>query len=59
MLTAINGEADRVVGLEMGADDYVVKPFGPRELLARIRAVLRRATLPQPGSPPGALIQIE
>lgn len=43
MLTARGDEADRVVGLEMGADDYVAKPFSPRELLARIRAVLRRA----------------
>lgn len=42
MLTARGDEADRVVGLEMGADDYVPKPFGPRELLARLRAVLRR-----------------
>lgn len=43
MLTAKGDETDRVVGLELGADDYVPKPFGPRELLARIRAVLRRA----------------
>jgi len=42
MLTAKAGEADRVVGLELGADDYVVKPFSPRELVARVRAVLRR-----------------
>jgi two-component system OmpR family response regulator len=42
LLTAVAEEADRVIGLEMGADDYVVKPFNPRELLARIRAVLRR-----------------
>jgi DNA-binding response OmpR family regulator len=42
MLTARGDEADRVVGLELGADDYVGKPFSPRELLARIRAVLRR-----------------
>jgi len=42
MLTARGDETDRVVGLELGADDYVAKPFGPRELLARIRAVLRR-----------------
>lgn len=42
MLTAKNDEIDRIVGLEMGADDYVTKPFSPRELLARIRAVLRR-----------------
>ncbi len=44
MLTAIGDEADRIVGLEMGADDYVAKPFSPRELLARIKAVLRRST---------------
>jgi len=42
MLTAKAAEADRVVGLELGADDYVVKPFSPRELVARVRAVLRR-----------------
>jgi len=43
MLTAKSDEIDRVVGLEMGADDYLAKPFGPRELLARVRAILRRA----------------
>jgi DNA-binding response OmpR family regulator len=43
MLTARGDETDRVVGLELGADDYVGKPFSPRELLARLRAVLRRA----------------
>ncbi|MGX5667995.1 response regulator [Rhizobium daejeonense] len=47
MLTAKGDETDRVVGLEIGADDYVVKPFGSRELLARIRALLRRST-PRP-----------
>jgi len=47
MLTAIAEPADRVVGLEMGADDYVSKPFDPRELLARIRAVLRRLEAPR------------
>src|SRR5712691_4136917 len=46
MLTAKADEIDRVVGLEMGADDYVVKPFSPKELIARIRAVLRRARPP-------------
>jgi two-component system, OmpR family, response regulator len=45
ILTAKGDEVDRIVGLEMGADDYLSKPFNPRELLARIRAVLRRATL--------------
>ncbi|AWK88451.1 response regulator [Azospirillum thermophilum] len=44
MLTAVNSEVDRIVGLEVGADDYLVKPFSPRELLARIRSVLRRTT---------------
>ncbi len=44
MLTARGDESDRVVGLELGADDYVAKPFSPRELLARLRAVVRRAT---------------
>jgi len=44
MLTARREEADRIAGLEMGADDYVVKPFSPQELVSRVRAVLRRAT---------------
>ena len=44
MLTAMGEETDRIIGLELGADDYVPKPFNPRELLARIRAVLRRTT---------------
>ncbi len=43
LLTAMADETDRIVGLELGADDYIVKPFNPRELLARVRAVLRRA----------------
>lgn len=42
MLTARRGESDRIAGLEMGADDYVVKPFSPQELVSRVRAVLRR-----------------
>ncbi|WP_297368308.1 response regulator [Acidocella sp.] len=44
MLTAMAEDTDRIIGLELGADDYVTKPFNPRELLARIRAVLRRTT---------------
>ncbi len=48
MLTARDEEADRIVGLEMGADDYLIKPFAARELLARIRAVLRRARMLPP-----------
>jgi phosphate regulon transcriptional regulator PhoB len=43
MLTAKAGEADRIVGLEMGADDYLAKPFSPREMVARVKAILRRA----------------
>lgn len=45
MLTAVGDETDRVAGLEMGADDYLTKPFSPRELVARIKAVLRRASV--------------
>ena len=48
MLTARGTEEDRVVGLELGADDYVAKPFSPRELAARVKAVLRRAQTPLP-----------
>jgi two-component system phosphate regulon response regulator OmpR len=51
MLTAKGDEVDRIVGLEMGADDYLPKPFNPRELVARINAVLRRRP---PAGPPGA-----
>lgn len=50
MLTAKGDDVDRIVGLEMGADDYLPKPFNPRELVARIQAVMRR----QPSAPPGA-----
>jgi len=53
MLTGRREEADRVMGLELGADDYVTKPFSPRELLARIRAVLRRRPEMQQGRPTG------
>lgn len=52
MLTALAEEADRVVGLEMGADDYLAKPFATRELLARIRAVLRRTRMLPPNLQP-------
>jgi DNA-binding response OmpR family regulator len=49
MLTARGDESDRIVGLELGADDYLVKPFSPKELVARVRAVLRRASSPRAG----------
>jgi two-component system, OmpR family, response regulator RegX3 len=60
MLTARGEETDRIVGLELGADDYIVKPFSAREVAARIRAVLRRAgehaaTAPRPATKPGSL----
>jgi DNA-binding response OmpR family regulator len=55
MLTARVEETDRIVGLELGADDYVVKPFSPRELVARVRAVLRRL---QDDTPPSALVRV-
>ena len=51
MLTAKGDEIDRIVGLEMGADDYLPKPFNPRELLARVKAILRRKTTEAPGAP--------
>src|SRR6266480_4502646 len=50
MLTARGEETDRIVGLEVGADDYVTKPFSPRELTARVRTVLRRSHRPAPGT---------
>ena len=49
MLTARGEDVDRIVGLDLGADDYLAKPFNPRELLARIRAILRRAETPSKG----------
>jgi DNA-binding response OmpR family regulator len=58
MLTARGEDTDRVVGLELGADDYVPKPFNPRELLARMRAILRRARAPSgagPAARPGVI----
>jgi len=50
MLTARDDDVDKIVGLEVGADDYMTKPFNPRELVARIRSILRRATAPPPKS---------
>ena len=52
MLTARSQELDKVLGLELGADDYITKPFSPRELVARINAVLRRTNDPPAGTPP-------
>jgi DNA-binding response OmpR family regulator len=57
MLTARDEEIDRVVGLELGADDYVVKPFSVRELLARVKNVLRRTTSPS-DTTPAEILQI-
>jgi DNA-binding response OmpR family regulator len=51
MLTARDAEVDRILGLELGADDYVVKPFSPRELVARVKAVLRRSQIALPPVP--------
>ena len=59
MLTALGEETDRIVGLEMGADDYLAKPFNPRELLARIRAVLRRAGANGDVSPDAEILVFE
>lgn len=57
MLTAASDEADRVIGLELGADDYIAKPFSPRELMARIKALLRRAEFRQPEKESGRRIR--
>jgi two-component system, OmpR family, response regulator len=60
MLTAMGEETDRIVGLEMGADDSLAKPFSPRELLARIKAVLRRAAgSPLAGTPTGKVLAFD
>src|SRR6266516_182970 len=56
MLTARSDDVDKIVGLELGADDYLAKPFNPRELVARVKAVLRRY---QAGHKPPALIELD
>ena len=58
MLTAKGDDVDRIVGLEIGADDYMPKPFNPRELVARIQAVLRRQPPPTPPGAPGTAAQV-
>lgn len=62
-LTARHEEIDRVLGLELGADDYVVKPFSPREVCARVRAILRRSaaavSTPSTPAPQGSLLQLD
>lgn len=60
MLTARSDETDRVLGLELGADDYIAKPFSPRELVARVRALLRRArATASPVTPPRGLFELD
>ncbi|HYZ24570.1 MAG TPA: response regulator [Rhodopila sp.] len=60
MVTGRGTETDRIVGLELGADDYLPKPFNPRELLARVRAVIRRSTAPeQPAAPAPEVVMFE
>ncbi len=65
LLTAMGDEEDRILGLDMGADDYVIKPFSPKELVARVKAVLRRATAEPPANNsavirhPGLFIDVE
>lgn len=55
-LTSRSSEIDRIVGLEIGGDDYLVKPFSPRELTARVKVILRRVAPPTPGAAPGSAV---
>jgi len=59
MLTVRDDESDKVKGLELGADDYVTKPFSPRELASRIKAVLRRIDMDSPGPSAGSMVTID
>lgn len=59
MLTARSEELDRVLGLELGADDFLGKPFSPRELVARVRALIRRASRPAAGTPLPTLFELD
>jgi DNA-binding response OmpR family regulator len=59
MLTARDDELDKVLGLELGADDYITKPFSIREFRSRVRALLRRATAPRPGEPRDEVISVD
>ena len=58
MLTARTEDVDRIVGLELGADDYITKPYNPRELVARVRAVLRRTNPPVEAAAPASVLQL-
>lgn len=58
IVSAKDEEIDRILGLELGSDDYIAKPFSPRELLVRVKNILRRLQIQQAGTPPGDLVRI-